>query len=127
MRRMVTAIVLMAATCCLAGETAYELSLDFSVDGKPVASPQVVVKDGVKSTIELEGRFIDVLAKASPDSTRIAMSFWIGKLDGGERKLLATPSVVAAAGRRVELKVLPDADGRKEELMLAVTAREKAQ
>ncbi len=125
MRLMAMAMMLMVATCCLASETSYELSLDFSIDGKLIASPQVVVKDGVKSTIDLGGRFIDVMAKESPEDKRIVVSFWIGEMDGGARRILATPSAVVPPGRRVELRVM--LDGRESgmnRMELAVTARE---
>jgi hypothetical protein len=128
MRLVAMAMMLMAATRCLASETAYELSLDFSADGKHIASPHVVVKNGVKSTIDLDGRFIDVMVRESPDDKRIVMSFWIGELDGGLRKILATPSAVARAGRRVVLKVmLNDPESGMQQMTLAVTAQEHLQ
>jgi hypothetical protein len=125
MRLVAMAMMLMAATCCLAGETAYELSLDFSIDGKHVASPHVVVKNGVKSTIDLDGRFIDVLARERPEDKLIVMSFWIGQLDEDVRKILATPSAVALPGKRVVLKVMLDDPGSgMQQVTLAVTAQE---
>jgi hypothetical protein len=128
MRLVAMAMMLMAATCCLASETAYELALDFSIDGKHIASPHVVVKNGVKSTIGLEGRFIDVLVRESPEDKRIVISFWIGELDEGVRKILATPSAVALAGRQVVLKVmLDDAGSGMRQVTLAVTAQEHLQ
>ena len=128
MRRVAMATMLMAATCCLAGETAYELSLDFSADGRHIASPHVVVKNGEKATIDLDGRFIDVMARESPEDKRIVMSFWIGEIDGGVRKILATPSAVVLAGRKVVLKVmLDDPDSGMQQMTLAVTAEEHLQ
>jgi hypothetical protein len=128
MRLVAMAMMLMAAACCLASETAYELSLDVSIDGKHIASPSVVVRNGVKSTIDLDGRFIDVLAREDREDKRIVMSFWIGELDKGVRKILATPSAVTLAGRRVVLKVMLDDPGSgMQQITLAVTAQEYLQ
>ena len=126
MRLLAMVMMLMAATCCLASETAYELSLSFSIDGKHIASPQVVVRNGVKSTIDLDGRFIDVLARESPEDKRVVLSFWIGEIEEGMRKILATPSAVALAGRQIVLKVMLDERGSgMQQITLAVTAQEQ--
>jgi hypothetical protein len=123
MRLAAMAMMLMATTCCFASETAYELSLVFSVDGKQVASPQVVVTNDVKKTIDLDGRFIDVLAHGGTDGKRIELSFWIGEVDGGERKIVATPAIVVLAGRQAVVTVnLDDHASGMKQVSLAVTA-----
>jgi hypothetical protein len=125
MRLVAMATMLMATTCCFASETAYELSLDLTIDGKHVASPHVVVKDGVKLTINLEDKFIDVLTRASPEYKGIDMTFWIGELKGGVRKIVVTPHVVAPAGQQAELRVsLDDQTSGMKRLTLIVLAQE---
>ena len=125
MRLIAAAAMLVVATGCLASEPDYELSLDVSINGEAVASPHVVVTNGVKSTIDLEGRFIDVVASETPRG--ILVSFWIGELDGSVRKLLATPSGVTRPGRRLELKVIVDDQASDmREVLLGVVARQHA-
>jgi hypothetical protein len=129
MGRLATMVMMwMAAACCLAGEATYELAMDFSVDGTHVSSPRLVVKDGVTSTVEMEGRFIDVLVRGMPEGDRVAMSFWIGETAGGERRIVATPSAVTVAGMPVVLKVMvEDPRAGMRELAVGVTVEEKSE
>lgn len=125
MRWVAMAMMWMAAACCFAGESAYGISLDFSADGEHVASREIVVVNGVKSSVELDGRFIDVMAKEAPGEERVMVSFWIGEVEGGVRRLLATPSAVAKLGTRVVLKVMVEGSGMRE-VALGVMVSERS-
>jgi hypothetical protein len=127
MRLATMTMLMMTATCCFAGDATYEIAIDFSADGQLVASPKVLVESGVKQTVDVDGRYIDVLASEKADDGRIVLSFWVGKVDGGTRKLLATPSAVVVVGRQIVLKVLvEDPTAGMREMALAVTAVKKS-
>lgn len=124
MRFVSFVMLLMAATWCRADSRAFELSLDLTIDGRHIGSPRVVLEDGVKASIALEDKFIDVVARASPEFDGIDISFWIGETKDGQRKIVATPSVVTHPGQPAKLKVsVDDPASEIKQLTVVVTAR----
>src|SRR5262245_14523299 len=123
MRQIVFAVIAAMATFSASAKT-YELALELSVNGRPVAAPRLLVAAGVTSSVQIDDTFIDVVARDEPKLQGMLVSFSIGKMEHGARTVLATPAIVAAAGQRAEVRVVPDTnrpDGQP--LMLAVTAK----
>lgn len=127
MRRLAMTAMLMATTLCFASDRTYDLSLDLSVDGKHIASPRIVVAEGVKSSIQIDGKFIDVVARGT-GRDQIDMSFWIGEVNGGLRTVAATPAVVAHEGQPAELRMsVQDPGVAMKELTLTVIAHSRVE
>lgn len=122
MRRMVFAAILMLAASCFASSGHYELAMDLSMAGQHIGSPRLLVDEGVKSSVQINDTFIDVVAQDAPKLHGILMSFSIGKVEGGNRTVMATPAIVAAPGQRAEVRVTLEEKDPATPLTLVVTA-----
>ena len=123
MKRTVFAAIVMTAASCFASQGRYELAMDLSMGGEHIGSPTLLVDDGVKSGIQINDTFVDVVAQDAPKLHGILMSFSIGRVEGGTRTVLATPAIVAAAGQRAEVRVVLDEKDPATPLTLVVTAQ----
>ena len=122
-RRPVFAAIVMAAATCFASQVRYELAMDLSMGGEHVGSPRLLLDEGVKSGVQINDTFIDVVAQDAPKLHGILMSFSIGKVEAGTRTVLATPAIVAAPGQRAEVRVTLDEKDPATPLTLVVTAQ----
>src|SRR5262245_39241659 len=121
MRRAVWVAGSIAAASCFASEGRYELAMDLSLGTEHIGSPRLLVDDGVKSSVQINDTFVDVVAQDAPKLHGILMSFSIGKVAGGARTVLATPAIVAAPGQRAEVRVVLDEKDPATPLTLVVT------
>jgi hypothetical protein len=93
--------------------------------GEHVASPRLVLEEGAKAGVRIDTLFVDVIAKDAPELNGIRLSFAVGTVEGGRAQApFATPSIVAAAGQRAEVRVTPETNNPAvNPLTLAVIAQ----
>lgn len=108
--RMLVIAVLVLCSPVFAATKSYDVKVDLSVNGKRIAAPSVVVKDGETVTVfqknELDETFIEVEAHEGMVQNRkgILMKFAVGTIDEfGERKIISRPQILAAENKLVEV------------------------
>ena len=126
-----TFILLLMGSHAFCATKGYDLKLDLSLDGKHVASPRVLVKDGDVATVNQKSAnqetFVEVVATdAFVDNKRgILMKFAVGTIGkNGERTMVYRPEVFARENEttQVSLGDKPGAEG----LSLSVVAKHKS-
>lgn len=107
--------------------TNYNLKFDLSLNGKHVASPRLITKEGETASIVQkndEGEtFIDVVAtKATNMKNAVLMNFTIGTIGkSGERTTLSKAQIIAKENKQATI-TQHESDGR-ENLSLTVIAK----
>jgi hypothetical protein len=120
--------------CFLMGSSAfaanvYHLKMDLSIDGKKVASPGLVVREGAPASITEESStgksFVEVIAKEGSIQNHkgILMNFVV-EYSGpnGERKILAKPQILAKENEPAQITVGENG----QEMSLTVVAQRKS-
>ncbi len=128
MKQLLLTLICLISVSVFANQKTFDLKIDFSIDGKHVSSPRIVVKEGEKGTItqDVDGyqTFIDVVAKEeqSPSGqSAIRMNFVIGKIAlDGTRKIVSQPQIISIPNEEAQITV--GQSGKSETLSLSVIA-----
>ena len=107
--KSVTAVILFFfSLSAIAGPKAYELKIDFSMHGKHVSSPRIIVKEGESATITQESNgekiFMDVIVTGKKKA--ITMKFELSTLTAaGEKKIFSAPKIIALENEKAQISV----------------------
>lgn len=126
MKMLLVALILVSGSAFAA--KSYDLKLDYMVNGKRVASPAMVVKEGVTSTVFSEtatGKsFIEVTPTKDMEDNKLKMKFIVGTIDEmGERTVLARPEMMIEENRMG--KISTGENEGTEDMTLSAFAKEK--
>lgn len=126
MRMLLIGLVLVSGSVMAA--KSYDLKLDYMVNGKRVSSPQIVVKEGVTSTVfndSADGKsFIEVTPTKDATDNKLKMKFAVGTIDEmGERTILARPEMMIEENRMG--KITTGENEGTEDMTLSAFAKEK--
>ncbi len=126
MKSLFILFLILISSYSFASTQTYDLKIDLSINGKHIASPRMIVKDGVTSSMtqDSDGKrtFIDVIA--TEQKSAILMKFVVGTISKiGEKQILSTPQILTVANEKAEVTV----GNQKEssEMNLSVIARKK--
>lgn len=129
MKQLILALGILLTTPSFAAVTNYDLKMDLSINGKKVASPRMIVKEGEKGSVSSKGdseeNFIDVIATKGKGKS-IMMDFKIGYVNkDGQRKIISEPKIIALQGEPAQIEISQGAD-KAHNLSLSVTANKVA-
>jgi type II secretory pathway component GspD/PulD (secretin) len=123
------ALCLFVGSSAFASTNAYDLKMELSLNGRPLSSPHLVVKEGEKASIlqdsNGEKTFVDVVTtEKMMDGERVVfMDFKIGTISAtGERKVIASPQITTFENEKAKISVGEDG---KEDVSLSVVATRK--
>lgn len=117
MKKVITVILGLSGSChSFAGEKAFELRMELSINGKYVSSPRLVAKEGEMAMITQEGpnqkTFIEVVAtedRIVRGKHSVLMKFVVGSIDPqGQKKILYKPQVLTLENHKTDLSVVED-------------------
>lgn len=109
----------------------YDLKVDFSLNGDPVFSPEILVKEGEKAMVShrigSEDYFIEVVATSfpakHPPTFIILMQFVVGKIsNSGERTMMTNLNLMTTENEPAKVTTNEE-NGEKDALSLAVVAK----
>ena len=108
----------------------YDLKIDYSVDGKHIDSPTVILSEGDPTTVTKEtadGKFFLTIAtvahKAEPNKKVIALEMIIGKFEkDGKETILSKPKIIANEGETATISI-GDAKTKKERISLTIVGK----
>ncbi|MFZ4403033.1 MAG: hypothetical protein ACOYOK_02930 [Pseudobdellovibrionaceae bacterium] len=130
MKMIVIALAFIGSTA-LASAKGYDLKIDFSLNGKHISSPRLIVKAGEvasisQTTANQEGFFIDVTANESAVQSHkgILMKFVVGVIEkNGQRTIKAKPQILAKENEPAQITV---GENNKDEVALSVLVHRKS-
>lgn len=127
--KSIAVILAFISTSAFASTNGYDLKMDFSLNGKHISSPRVVVKAGDTATItqktDTEESFIDVVATEGSIQNHkgILMNFIVGVMDkNGQRVIKAKPQVLANENEPAQITVTEN-NGDKVSLSVVVSRK----
>lgn len=136
MKLTIALLLLFLSELTFASVHKFDLKIDFSLNGKHISSPQILLLEGEPSTIttntEAGKIFLTVTTmalrefkgadtKSLKNKKLIPLQFAVGKIDkAGNEKILSQPQLIAIEGQRAT--ITEGTDKNKEEISIAVTA-----
>jgi hypothetical protein len=130
MGKILFTMICFFSSSVFAGQKAFDLKMELSLEGKHISSPKVIVKEGETKTIVEESNgqktYIEVSAKqdkASGGKQTIYMAFVIGKIaSDGSKTVISTPRITAAPNETAQISI--GEKGAPDLLSLSVIANE---
>jgi len=131
MKLLIALLMLFGTYSAFAVSNEYDLAMKLSMNGKLVASPHVIVKEGEPATItqknNREEYFIEVVVTESEVQGHkgILMKFVVGSIGSkGEKAVLSRPQILARENSPAKMAVGSKENG-PEELSLIVLVKKK--
>jgi type II secretory pathway component GspD/PulD (secretin) len=126
---LVAAVIFSSAISFATGTKGYDLEMKLSIDGKNVASPRLIVKEGQKGTVVQESNgvksVIEVVAKevkTEDGSKAIKMAFVVSNMNSdGTSKVISQPQILARPNTEALIEV--GQSGNPKLLSLKVVAK----
>lgn len=106
--------LLLTSSTSFAATQAYEMKVEFSINGQVVSSPKIHTLDGESTTVTQKNEynvetFVEVTATEGQggikDNKAILMKFKIGTIENGERKVLAEPQIMTIENKKAEISI----------------------
>ena len=122
--------LLLTSSVSFAAKQAYEMKVELSINGQVVSRPKIRTLDGEPTTVtekseNNEETFVEVTASEGQGEIKgnkaILMKFKIGRIENGERKILAEPQIMAIENKKAEMNISSHT-AQNHELNLSVTA-----
>lgn len=130
MSKLILVACLFMGSAVFASDSGYDLKVELSMNGKKPTQYQIIVKKGLKASIESQtpndGNFIEVIANEGSIQNHkgILMDFLVGSIDqNGKRTVVSTLQVLANENEKAQITV--GNENGKEGLTLSVIATRK--
>ncbi len=108
--------ILMLSPPLFAATDSIDMKMELYLNGQKVASPRIVTLEGHRAMVSQknndkdEETFIEVVAMSDSEKTKdgIFMKFVVGYIQGGKRKVVSSPQILARPGEKAEIVVADD-------------------
>ncbi len=130
MKKFICLLCFLVGPLAFASTNGYELNINYSIDGRIIASPRVKIKEGARAlfTQVYKGKknFVEVTATENPldSDSKIHLAFVVGTFDRhGRKKIASNPSITTFADEKAQ--VIERDDKGREIRALNVIAKRK--